>query len=338
MKQKLKIISSTSVASFLTLTTLAQEAPGLNSGTQIPQLHSDRVMRAKRLGLTEKASDLIGMSVKNYADEKLGKLDDLLTDIEAGRIILATVSVGGFLGLGDTLVAVPPAALHQSVTNKVLLLQVDKDRLNAAPRFDTSKWDESSLQADHVAEVYRYYGEEPRHDSSQASESRFSSALPGHVQKATKLMGTSVKNLQDEKLGRVENLVTDLAAGRIVAVIISSGGFLGLGDELSAIPPTAMRFNTERDTLVLDISKEALGSAPHFKANQWPEVGQPGYADQIYRAYRVEPYFSTNSLTAADNTARNVRDRDNRFVAPLIRATLPATSRQLPKSGKRSSL
>ena len=32
----------------------------------------------------------------------------------------------------------------------------------------------------------------------------------GQVQKASKLMGTPVKNLQDEKLGNVENILVDL--------------------------------------------------------------------------------------------------------------------------------
>ena len=87
-----------------------------------------------------------------------------------------------------------------------------------------------------------------------------------------------MNNLQDEKLGKVENLMVDLPAGRIVAVIVSSGGFLGIGDDLSAVPPTALRFTSDRDTLQLDASKEMLASAPHFKANQWPDFGEPGYA------------------------------------------------------------
>jgi hypothetical protein len=130
-------------------------------------------------------------------------------------------------------------------------------------------------------------------------------------------MDLSVKNLQDEQLGKVENLLVDLPAGRVVAVIVSSGGFLGIGDELSAIPPTALRFNSERDTLQLDVSKEALSNAPHFKANQWPDIGQPSYAHGVYRAYRVEPYFTTNAVAAADKTVRNVRDSAGKTLTTL---------------------
>jgi hypothetical protein len=90
-----------------------------------------------------------------------------------------------------------------------------------------------------------------------------------------------------------------------------------MDDELSAVPPTALRFTADRDTLQLDASKEVLANAPHFKANQWPDVGQPGYADGVYRAYRVAPYFATNVTTEADYTASSVRDRNNRTLTPL---------------------
>jgi sporulation protein YlmC with PRC-barrel domain len=139
----------------------------------------------------------------------------------------------------------------------------------------------------------------------------------GQVQKASKIMGTTVNNLHNEKLGEVENILLDLSSGRIVALVISSGGFLGIGDELSAVPPTALRFSTDRETLQLDTTKEAFSSAPHFKSNQWPDFGQPSYAGGLYRAYKVEPYFTTDTTTDLDNTRRNVRDRDDQTLTPL---------------------
>jgi hyperosmotically inducible periplasmic protein len=136
------------------------------------------------------------------------------------------------------------------------------------------------------------------------------------MQKASKVMGTSVKNLQDEKLGKVDDILVDLSSGRLVAVIISSGGFLGIGDELSAVPPTALQYNPGRDTLRLDATKESLAQAPHFKANQWPDFTEPVYTYGIYRAYQVEPYFTTNA-SEADNTRINVRDRNDRTLTPF---------------------
>jgi osmotically-inducible protein OsmY len=69
-----------------------------------------------------------------------------------------------------------------------------------------------------------------------------------------------------------------------------------------------------------------LTSAPHFKSDQWPDFAQPSYADGVYRAYNVEPYFTTNTSmsTAPDNTARNVRDRDSGTLTPLDQGTSQA--------------
>jgi sporulation protein YlmC with PRC-barrel domain len=163
-----------------------------------------------------------------------------------------------------------------------------------------------------------------------------SNPMPGHrmhsmhranlkdTAKASDVLGMTVKNNQGEKLGKVENMLVDLSSGRIVAIVISSGGFLGMGDELSAVPPTTFRFNPERDGLQLDVSKETLSNAPHFKAGEWPQFNQPGYVGQVYGAYHVTPYFNTNQSADADNTARNVRDRNDNTLTPLDQSNTQA--------------
>jgi hypothetical protein len=87
--------------------------------------------------------------------------------------------------------------------------------------------------------------------------------------------------------------------------------------ELSAVPPTTLRFNVRHDTLQLDTSKEMLANSPHFKSNEWPDFNQPGYAGGVYHAYKVDPYFNTDATAQPDNTARNVRDRHSSTLTPL---------------------
>jgi sporulation protein YlmC with PRC-barrel domain len=67
-----------------------------------------------------------------------------------------------------------------------------------------------------------------------------------HVQNATGLNSTSVYSLKEEGLGRVKDILLDMDAGRIVAIIVSSGGSLELDDELSAFPPTAFKFTAQK--------------------------------------------------------------------------------------------
>jgi len=352
MKRKLHIILSASAVSVLALSALAQDT--ISPTPDRPDYTRDRMShaaRSDRLNDAAKASDLIGMTVKNYQDNKLGNVEDLAVDVESGRIVQVILSTGGFVGIGDALTAVPPGALHRDVTNKVLHLDAGQAKLKAAPKFEMSKWADYS-DSNHLAEVYRYYGQEPafrfvqkggalqdaerntpgyrstvstrkadgtwdKDVLSRDSQWMIPASRLGQAQKASKLMGTPVKNLQDEKLGKVENLLVDLPSGRVVAIVVSSGGFLGMGDELSAIPPTALRFTTDRETLQLDASKEMLTSAPHFKANQWPDFTQPSYVGGVYGAYKVEPYFTSNETMEPDNSAGNVRERNSSTLTPI---------------------
>jgi sporulation protein YlmC with PRC-barrel domain len=53
-----------------------------------------------------RASKVVGLSVYNEANESLGSINDLLTDKE-GNIKAVVIGVGGFLGVGEHLIAVP---------------------------------------------------------------------------------------------------------------------------------------------------------------------------------------------------------------------------------------
>lgn len=55
---------------------------------------------------TWRASKLVGLSVYNDNNESLGSINDLLTD-QSGNIKAVVIGVGGFLGVGEHLVAVP---------------------------------------------------------------------------------------------------------------------------------------------------------------------------------------------------------------------------------------
>src|SRR5205823_4422826 len=64
------------------------------------------------------ADTLQGDSVYNGADEKLGEVTDIMIDVPTGRVAYAVMSVGGVLGVGDKLFAIPWQALKLDTENK----------------------------------------------------------------------------------------------------------------------------------------------------------------------------------------------------------------------------
>jgi hypothetical protein len=98
MIRKMLIITSASAASILAFAALAQEtnnsAPGAAEYSDQTVVHGTR---AERPGCAKKASDLIGMEVKNNHNEKLGKVNDLAVDVESGRVVYVTCPLVGLL-------------------------------------------------------------------------------------------------------------------------------------------------------------------------------------------------------------------------------------------------
>lgn len=85
-------------------------------------------------------SKLIGVNVYNSKDEKLGDIKDIA--ISNGNTVDGVViSVGGFLGLGESYVLVEPAAIALNNDNGTwkAYINADKDSLKNAPKFTYPK-------------------------------------------------------------------------------------------------------------------------------------------------------------------------------------------------------
>ena len=80
---------------------------------------------------------IIGETVVNDANEAVGKVDDLII-VPDGKVPFLVLSVGGFLGVGTRLVAVPFDSLKIQ-DKKLLLTGANKDALKNLPEFKYAK-------------------------------------------------------------------------------------------------------------------------------------------------------------------------------------------------------
>ena len=132
----------------------------LVSAKATPAEASSSLAPAKILYL---GSDLRSRSIEDPEGAKIATMHEVVVDPRAGRIAYVVLSVGGGLGAGEKMIAVPWEAL-KSMPDKSnpkldrLTLSTTKEKLEQAPEFQatTTGWTTAS-EPDYVLRVYEYY-------------------------------------------------------------------------------------------------------------------------------------------------------------------------------------
>ena len=82
---------------------------------------------------------------------------------------------------------------------------------------------------------------------------------------SSKLVGMNVYNNQNDKIGDVEDLVIDHGK-TVTGVVVSVGGFLGMGEHYVLIDPASIVISNKDGSLkaMVDTNKDNLKAAPSF--------------------------------------------------------------------------
>lgn len=105
---------------------------------------------------------------------------------------------------------------------------------------------------------------------------------------SSSIASDDVKNREGENLGDIKDLMIDTQTGQIEYAVLSFGGFLGMGDKYFAVPWSALKVDREDECLILNVSKERLKNAPGFDKDNWPDMADPQFKDQIYGHYGID--------------------------------------------------
>ena len=108
---------------------------------------------------------------------------------------------------------------------------------------------------------------------------------------AKTLIGNRVKNVQGEALGKVEDFMLDLEAGRIAYAVVNYGGLMGVGNKLFAVPWNAFKLDTDDHTFVLEVERDVLDSAEGFDKNNWPDMADRDWGRRTHEHYGARPYW-----------------------------------------------
>lgn len=111
---------------------------------------------------------------------------------------------------------------------------------------------------------------------------------------ASNLIGKTVLNAKNESIGDINDLVTD-ENGKVVAVLVGVGGFLGLGEKDVAVPFDSLKFARDDDRnvkVMANMTSEMLASAPAYErlSEQELTVGELNDADTTKEKSEHETY------------------------------------------------
>jgi sporulation protein YlmC with PRC-barrel domain len=111
------------------------------------------------------------------------------------------------------------------------------------------------------------HAQQPQNDSSTKTQamapiSGIDDVALARSARASKLIGSKVYE-GDTSIGQIEDVLVDLDRATVMAVILSVGGFLGIGDKLVAVPVNQIKVGREAK-FTTDMTKEQLANAPAF--------------------------------------------------------------------------
>ncbi|SLN73815.1 PRC-barrel domain-containing protein [Oceanibacterium hippocampi] len=112
--------------------------------------------------------------------------------------------------------------------------------------------------------------------------------------RADKLLGADVRGVNNETIGEVTDIILD-PTGKPGYAVISYGGFLGLGEEVSAVPFDRMKVSKQGSVFYLAMTEEQLEQAPRFERGKFDWI-----QDENWRKKNDSYYGSMKSGANAD--------------------------------------
>ena len=90
-----------------------------------------------------------------------------------------------------------------------------------------------------------------------------------------RVQGTRVFDEGGGKLGTVHNFMVDKHSGQVAYVVLSTGGFLGLGQAYHPVPWQLVKYDEERGGYVLQVTSSMLSGGPSYRPDTAPEFERP---------------------------------------------------------------
>lgn len=221
---------------------------------------------------------LIGRNVKNANNDTIGEIKSIHIG-PTGKVESVMVGVGGFLGVGEREVSLKWSDLIISNNGDTVKVNMTKDQLAAMPpyKYKNETWhgqvftDEGpwradptrSTAADRTPPAAGTDTRVPPRDQAALVKGDFNA--DGNMS-GSAVIGATVRNQAKETVGKINDVFVD-KSGAIKTVVVSVGGFLGVGSKDVAVKWEDIQFQRDGDSVVLvtNWTKDSLKAMPDYK-------------------------------------------------------------------------
>jgi len=218
---------------------------------------------------------LIGRNIKNADNQTIGEIKSIHIGSD-GKVDSVMVGVGGCRGVGEREVSLKWSDLVISDNGETVRVNMTKDQLAAMPPY---KYNDEAWRGQVFTDKGPWTAEPTRGADRTPPAAGVDTRAPARDQAAVKgdfnaegnmsgsaLIGASVRNQAKETVGKIDDVFID-NKGAIRTVVVSVGGFLGVGSKDVAVKWEDIQFQRDGNSVVLVTSwtKDSLKAMPDYK-------------------------------------------------------------------------
>jgi sporulation protein YlmC with PRC-barrel domain len=306
------LLATTAIVSLMAGTAYAQEATTPTPADPAPMTDKAAPVHAADGFLATKLIGENVYNGTNDDAEKIGDVNDLVIG-PTGTVDQIVVGVGGFLGIGEKNVSLAYDEIKWAERDgdRWIVVNATKDQLKAQPEFDRSAYEAmpataaapaaTTAPADNMAAAPApadnmaatadtAKGDKPVATGTDTMAQAPATETPdqtrtGAIDKSTlsemstdqiraeDLVGTTVYGANDANVGEIGDVILT-QDGKVDAVIIDVGGFLGMGEKEVAVGMDKLSFMTDTDGhkyLYTSFTEEQLKAAPAYDKSTWAD-------------------------------------------------------------------
>lgn len=268
---------------------LAVQTP-LTALAATPQAAAQQSTRADVDYRGLRASEVIGMSVRNTQGENIGQIEDMVVNTNTGKVRFAILSFDPGLFQGERVFAVPIDKLRVAADRNDVVLDASRDQLERAG----------------IARQAWMHGDFANLQQIRRLDEAWNIAGPpatGPLARATELLGRDVNNRRGEEIGQIEELVLNAARGQVhYAVVNVDPTWLGTGKRV-VLPLRAFTRTAGTDNLVVDLDKARVAALPAFSARQYADLDDRTFLVDVDRYLIIVPPASASAGAATGESS-----------------------------------